>query len=318
MDQAAWGYSAPALFNGQPGDDLKTISLTLEDLRGSYCSEQIATNDPGQAVDLAYAHPLFPGFVQPRGAGLPLSPAYTDSEQSPGASLLLSLINHADVSGHVLPPSASLPLSPAYTASDQSPGACLPLSPAYTASDQSPGTSLLLSPACTASDQSPGASLLLSPAYTASDQSPGASLLLSPAYTASDQSPGAGLLLSPINHADVSGSACIGYSTHANELLLPQPQSDHGDIFPDDFQAIPPQNSAYRGCQYPTSDQNFEQSIFWLQHPSNTVHQFGHDNSNHMPSGFEQILGTDLAPVTSNSQPCVRCRVLKKKVFLFS
>jgi hypothetical protein len=145
---------------------------------------------------LAYAHPLFLGFVQPHGVGLPLSSAYTASEQSPRASLLLSLENHVDFSGHVLPPSASLPLSPA--------------------------------------------------------------------YIASKQSPRASLFLSLVNHVDFSGLACIGYRTHANELSLPQPQLD---IFPNDFlnyafQAIPPQNSAYRGCQYSTNDQNFEQSIF--------------------------------------------------------
>jgi hypothetical protein len=95
MDQAAWGYSAPVQLNGQQGNDLETISLPLEDLRGFYWSEPIAVNDPGQAVDLAYAHPLFPGFVQPRGAGLPLSSAYTDSEQSPGAGLPLGPVNHA-------------------------------------------------------------------------------------------------------------------------------------------------------------------------------------------------------------------------------
>jgi hypothetical protein len=171
----------PVPFNGQYGDD-PDISLTLEDLHGFYWSKSIATNEASQAVDLAYAHPLFPGFVQPRGISLPLSSAYTASEQSPGASLLLSPENHADFSGHVLPPSASLPLSLA--------------------------------------------------------------------HIASEQSPGASLFLSPVNHADFSGSACIGYRTHANELSLPQPQSD---IFPDDFpnyafQAIPPHNSAYRGC----------------------------------------------------------------------
>jgi hypothetical protein len=256
MDQA--GYSAPVLFNGQQGEDLETISLTLEDLGGFYWSE-LPTNDLGQAVDLAYAHPPFPGIVQPRGADLPFSSAYTNSEQSPGASLLRSPLNYADSSDHVLPPNASLPLSPAYTALEQSPGASLPLSPP--------------------------------------------------------------------NHVDFSGSACIGYYTHANELSLLQPQSDYDDIFPDEFpnyplfnQTIPPQNSAYRGCQYPTGDKNLEQSIFWPQHQSNTVHQSGlrhDDNSNHMPSGFEQILGTDLAPVAPNSRPCVRCRLLRKKVFLF-
>jgi hypothetical protein len=151
-------------------------------LRSFYWSEPIATNDPGQAVDLAYAHPLFPGFVQPRGAGLPLSSAYTDSEQSPRAGLPLGPVNHADVSGHALPPSASLPLSPAYTASEQSLDASLPLSPAYTASEQSLDASLLLS---------------------------------------------------PLNYAGFSGPACIGYRTH--ELSLLQPQSDHSDIFSNDF-----------------------------------------------------------------------------------
>jgi hypothetical protein len=78
---------------------------------------------------LAYAHPLFPGFVQPRGASLPLSSAYTDSEQSPRAGLPLGPENYADVLGHVLPPSASLTLSPVYTASKQSLDASLLLSP---------------------------------------------------------------------------------------------------------------------------------------------------------------------------------------------
>jgi hypothetical protein len=78
---------------------------------------------------LAYAHPLFPGFVQPRGASLPLSLAYTDSKQSPRAGLPLGLVNYADVLCHVLPPSASLPLSLTYTAFEQSLDASLLLSP---------------------------------------------------------------------------------------------------------------------------------------------------------------------------------------------
>jgi hypothetical protein len=145
MDQADWGYSAPVLFNGQQGDDPETTSLTLEDLRGFYWSKQIATNEPGQAVDLAYPHLLFPDFVQPYGAGLPLSSAYTDSDQSPGASLLLSPVNHADVSGHVLPPGQVVDLAyphPLFPDFVQPCGAGLPLSSAYTDSDQSPGVSL--------------------------------------------------------------------------------------------------------------------------------------------------------------------------------
>jgi hypothetical protein len=129
MDQAAWEYSAPVLRNGQQGNDPETIILPPGDLHGFYWSEPIATNDPVQAVDLVYAHPLFPGFVQPCGAGLPLSSACADSEQSPRAGLPLGPVNHADVSGHVLPPSASLPLSPAYTASEQSLDASLLPSP---------------------------------------------------------------------------------------------------------------------------------------------------------------------------------------------
>lgn len=257
MDQAAWEYSAPFLLNGQQGNDPETISLPPGDLYGFYRSEPIATNDPVQAVDLVYAHPLFPGFVQPHGAGLPLSSAYADSEQSPGAGLPPGLVNHADVLGHVLHPTASLPLSSAYTTSEQS----------------------------------------------------------------LDTS----LLLSPLNYVDVSGPACIGYHTHANELSPLQPQSDHSDTFSTDFslfnEAILPQDSAYGGWQYPIGYQNFAQSIFWPEHQSKTVHQFGlrHDNnSNHMLSGSKYILGTDLAPTTSSSGSCARCRLQKIKVFLFS
>jgi hypothetical protein len=200
MDQV--GYSTPALFNGQQGDDPETISLTLEDLRGSYWSESIAKNNLGQAVDLAYAHPPFPGIVQPRGAGLPFSSAYTDLEQSRGASLLLSPLNYADFSNRVLPPSASLPLSPAYTALEQSPSASLPLSPLSYAD------------------------------FSDHVLPPSAGLPLSLAYTALEQSPGASLPLSSLNHVDL---ACIGYRTYATELSLPQPQSNYDDIFPDDF-----------------------------------------------------------------------------------
>jgi hypothetical protein len=125
----------------------------------------------------------------------------------------------------------------------------------------------------------------------------------------------------------VQSSACIGYCSQANELSLAQPQSDYGDIFPVDFPnyelfdlAIPPLNSANRECQHPASEQNFEQNnLLWLQHQSNPAYQSGlrHDDSNHMPLGFGQILGADLAPVKFNSRRCARCQQLKKKVFIF-
>ena len=205
MDQAdfqgASGYSAPVLFNGQRGDD-PAISLTPA--CGFYWSETTATNHPGQAVDLAYAHPLFTGFVQPRGAGLPSSPAYTDFEQSPDASLLLSPANRAGFSGFLQPRGASLPSSPAYTDSEQSPNANLLLSPANHAGFSGfvlPPTAGLPSSPATDFGQSLDASLFLSPAnysgFSGFVPPPSAGLCLSPAD--SEQSPGASL---DSNHAN--------------------------------------------------------------------------------------------------------------------
>jgi hypothetical protein len=132
-----------------------------------------------------------------------LSLAYTDSEQSTTASLLLSTVNHVDFPGYVLPPSASLPSSLAYTDFGHSPSASLLLGPANHA-----GFSSFVPP--------PSASLCLSLAD-------------------SEQSPSSGLLRSPFNLSDLSGLAYIGYHSHANEPSLLQHQLNHGGIFPEDF-----------------------------------------------------------------------------------
>jgi hypothetical protein len=189
---------------------------------------------------------------------------------------------------------------------------------------------------------SPGASLIPSPAILGfvtpqfaslpPSQSPNASLIPSPANYAAlsgfEGAPSTCLLSCAAygqNHAEeaptgslVPSSAYIAYHSQTIEPSLPQPEG-----FPNYAlvnQVIVPQNSAYRECQYPASGQNFEQNI-WLQHPSNTAHQFSlrhYDNSNHVPSDLEQIPG----PVNSNSrqksQRCIRCLGLRQKVFLFS
>jgi hypothetical protein len=180
---------------------------------------------------------------------------------------------------------------------------------------QSPGVSLLPSPEFSGfvtpyEDLPLDASPIPSPANYAAlsgfEEAAGTCLPLYAACTGFEQLPGSSVPLSSaynLNHAALSGFR----EAPANEPLLPQPQSDYGDI-PENFpnhalfnQATLPLNSAHRECQYPGNDQNPEQ-----------------DDSNHVPSYFEQILG----PVTSNYRPkpqrCMRCRKLKRTVFLSS